>query len=116
IGRGDFSQVLWTAEGETNGTFEQEMELTGAKCWDTEHPHLYNCRVTFGGDVQEERFGIRIVKCDAANGFTINGERVILRGACIHHDNGVLGACAYDFAEYRKIRLLKGNGYNAVRS
>ena len=41
---------------------------------------------------------------------------MILRGACIHHDNGLLGACAYDFAEYRKVRLLKENGYNAIRS
>lgn len=110
------SQVLWTAEGTTDGNFVWEMELPGAQCWDAEHPHLYTCRVTFGEDVQEERFGIRIVKCDAENGFAINGKRVILRGACIHHDNGVLGACAYDFAEYRKIRILKENGYNAVRS
>lgn len=43
-------------------------------------------------------------------------KRIILRGACIHHDNGLLGACAYDYAEYRKIRILKENGYNAIRS
>ncbi len=47
--------------------------------------------------------------------FCINGKRVILRGACIHHDNGLLGACAYDFAERRKIRILQENGYNAIR-
>ena len=47
---------------------------------------------------------------------TINGERVILRGACFHHDNGVLGACTYPEAEERKMRILKENGYNAVRS
>ena len=46
----------------------------------------------------------------------MNGERVILRGACIHHDNGVLGACCYPEAEERKIRILKENGYNAIRS
>lgn len=109
-------KVLWSAKGETDGNFEQEMVLDGAKCWDGEHPNLYTCRVTYGEDVQEETFGIRMVGFDADNGFMINGKRVILRGACIHHDNGVLGACAYDFAEYRKIRLLKENGYNAVRS
>lgn len=43
-------------------------------------------------------------------------EKNHLRGACIHHDNGLLGACAYDYAEYRKIRILKENGYNAIRS
>ena len=65
---------------------------------------------------REERFGIREIRCDAQNGFCINGKRIILRGACIHHDNGLLGACAYDYAEYRKIRILKENGYNAIRS
>ncbi len=112
----DPRQVLWSAQGTTDGNFACDMELTGAKCWNTQHPYLYVCRVTFEEDVCEERFGIRIVTCDTQNGFTLNGERVILRGACIHHDNGILGACAYDFAEYRKIRLLKEAGYNAVRS
>src|SRR5699024_5620004 len=74
------------------------------------------CRVTFGEDVREVKFGIRTVECSPDKGFCINGERVILRGACIHHDNGLLGACAYDFAERRKIRILHENGYNAVRS
>ncbi|MFR2604107.1 MAG: glycoside hydrolase family 2 TIM barrel-domain containing protein [Waltera sp.] len=81
-----------------------------------EQPQLYLCRVTFGEDQREERFGIREIRCDAQNGFCINGKRIILRGACIHHDNGLLGACAYDYAEYRKIRILKENGYNAIRS
>ena len=41
---------------------------------------------------------------------------MILRGACIHHDNGILGACAFPEAEQRKVRILKENGYNALRS
>lgn len=110
------AQILRETQGTTDGNFVCDLELPGAKCWSTEQPELYTCRVTFGEDVCEERFGIRIVKCDVQNGFTLNGKRVILRGACIHHDNGILGACAYDFAEYRKIRLLKEGGYNAVRS
>ena len=67
-------------------------------------------------DQEEVIFGIRTLKWDEENGITINGERVILRGACIHHDNGVLGACCYPDAEARKIRILKENGYNAIRS
>lgn len=59
---------------------------------------------------------MRTVECDARRGFRINGERVILRGCCIHHDNGLLGACAYPAAEERKVALLKGGGYNAIRS
>ena len=60
-------------------------------------------------------FGIRSIKFDAETGFSLNGKTLKLRGACIHHDNGALGAAAYDRADERKIELLKNNGYNAVR-
>ena len=86
------------------------------KLWSPERPHLYTARVTFGGDAAEETFGIRTLAWSARKGLTINGERVILRGACVHHDNGPLGACAFPEAEERKVRLLKENGYNALRS
>lgn len=108
--------VIAAAEGESDGHFRQELTLDGAKLWDEKHPNLYVCRVTYGEDVQKETFGIRMVTLDTEKGFLLNGKRVILRGACVHHDNGLLGACAYDFAEYRKVRLLKENGYNAIRS
>ncbi|MCC8181956.1 MAG: DUF4982 domain-containing protein [Clostridiales bacterium] len=90
--------------------------LRGGQLWSPEHPKLYTCRATFGEDVQETAFGIRTVECDSRRGFCINGEQVILRGACIHHDNGLLGAAAHPQAEERKIRLLLENGYNAIRS
>ncbi|MBP5216921.1 MAG: glycoside hydrolase family 2, partial [Bacilli bacterium] len=68
------------------------------------------------GDEEEAiRFGIRQIEC-GEQGLLINGERVILRGACIHHDNGLLGAAAYQDAERRKIALLQKAGYNAIRS
>lgn len=95
---------------------ETEFDLPKAKLWNAESPYLYECRITYGQDVQSENFGIRVIECNPTVGFQINGERVILRGACIHHDNGLLGACAYDFAEFRKIKLIKQGGYNAVRS
>lgn len=99
-----------------NGQELWEVSIPDAGLWSPESPKLYTCRVTFGEDVREVKFGIRTVECSPDKGFCINGERVILRGACIHHDNGLLGACAYDFAERRKIRILKENGYNAIRS
>ena len=52
---------------------------------------------------------------DAQTGFTLNGKSIKLKGGCIHHDNGPLGAAAIDRAEERKIELLKQQGYNAVR-
>lgn len=99
-----------------SGKASWETTLSDADLWSPKTPKLYTCRVTFGEDVREVKFGIRTVECTPEKGFCINGERVILRGACIHHDNGLLGACAYDFAERRKIRILHENGYNAVRS
>lgn len=92
------------------------LEIPDAKLWSCKRPNLYICRASFGEDCVEETFGIRTLKWDSRDGMTINGRRVILRGACIHHDNGILGACTYPEAEERKIRILRENGYNAVRS
>ena len=77
------------------------------KTLDTEHPNLYTCKAVFGEDEVTETFGIRELIWNPQVGMTINGERVILRGACFHHDNGVLGACTYPEAEERKMRILK---------
>ena len=92
------------------------IKFSEAKLWSSESPFLYNCRVTFGNDIVCENFGIRGLDWNPQEGLTINGQRVILRGACIHHDHGILGACTYPEAEERRIRILKENGYNAVRS
>lgn len=102
--------------GGCGAEYSFDITLPDGVCWDMDHPFLYTCRVTFKEDVVEETFGIRQITCNSRDGFLINGKRVILRGACIHHDNGILGACAWNFAERRKIRLLKEAGYNAVRS
>ena len=84
--------------------------------WEPENPHLYTCRVTFGGDVVRETFGFRTLKWSAGEGLLLNGRPLRLRGACVHHDNGPLGACAFPEAEARKVRLLKALGFNAIRS
>ena len=122
------SDVIIAAEIHTDGKLTKQFEIPDAKLWSVNTPNLYRLRVTFAAeqengqnkcmetDQEEVIFGIRTLKWDKEKGITINGERVILRGACIHHDNGVLGACCYPDAEARKIRILKENGYNAIRS
>lgn len=112
----DEQRVIHIKEGNSKGKYAGEISLYEAHLWNVDTPNLYTCRVTFGEDVQEVKFGIRVVECTPEKGFCINGRRVILRGACLHHDNGILGACAYDFAEQRKIRIIKESGYNAIRS
>ncbi len=97
-------------------TFAFVFELEHADLWTPEHPNLYNCHVKFGNDERDEVFGIRTIKCNTYDGFCINDERVIIKGCCIHHDNGILGARCYEEAEYRKIKILKDAGYNAIRS
>ena len=97
-----------------------ELEVPDAQLWSAEAPHLYTCRVTLDvdgaeADCAEEAFGIRTLAWSSETGFSVNGEPVLLRGACIHHDNGILGAVSCTEAEERRVRIMKGQGFNALR-
>ena len=67
-------------------------------------------------DEESTTFGIRSLTVDPIRGLRINGEPVLLRGACVHHDNGLLGAATIGRAEERRVELLKEAGFNAIRS
>lgn len=112
----DGNKVLWKGSA---GTVNGETVITGAvpeaKLWSADEPSLYTLRVKFGDDSREIRFGFRQLEWSAEKGFEVNGRREVLRGACIHHDNGPIGAIAHPFAEERKVRLMKAAGYNALR-
>ena len=86
-----------------------------AKLWDAEHPNLYTCVIKTENDEESVPFGIRTLTWSAKTGLCVNGKTVKLRGGCIHHDNGILGACGFADAEERRIRIMKKAGYNAVR-
>lgn len=107
--------IVELSMGEVNQGITQ-MVVPNAKLWSASNPNLYQLRVTVGKDVVTESFGIRLIEWDLEKGLLINGEREILRGACIHHDNGMLGACAFPEAEERKVRIMKEAGYNAIRA
>ncbi len=99
---------------------ELAFSIPDAKLWDTENPNLYTMRVTLLEDdrvldTDERRFGIRTVTADAKNGLLLNGKPIKLRGGCIHHDHGVLGAADYPAACRRKLTRLKEVGFNALR-
>ena len=87
------------------------LEIPDAKLWSAETPFLYKILVKTDTDERVLSFGIRKLEWDAKQGLRVNGERILLRGGCIHHDHGVLGACEYYDAEYRRIRILKENGF-----
>lgn len=92
-----------------------------AHLWSAEEPNLYTCKVTLrdqdGADLDEVSvpFGIRMLSW-GEDGLLVNGEAVKLRGGCVHHDNGILGALDLPAASRRKVAILKEWGFNAIRS
>ncbi|MES2240290.1 MAG: sugar-binding domain-containing protein [Bacteroidota bacterium] len=99
----------------------QNITVENPALWSPETPNLYTAefKIKQGGvalDAITKTFGIRTIEFSVENGFVLNGKKVLLNGGCVHHDNGALGAAAYDRAEERKVELLKKAGFNAVRT
>jgi beta-galactosidase len=99
----------------------QRLYVPSPRLWSADTPDLYTAtaRVRSGDDTLDEiveTFGIRTLQLDPRNGLRINGESVKLRGTCLHHDNGILGAASFAAADERRVRLLKAAGFNAIRS
>lgn len=116
---GNTRRILTISAGASK-TEEQNIPLTSPALWSVETPALYKAvtEIREGNKVLDRvvtSFGVRSISFTAQQGFLLNGKRVLLKGGCIHHDNGLLGAAAIDRAEVRKIELLKKNGFNAVR-
>lgn len=104
-----------------SGIVRQRLFVPRPARWSLDDPALHTARTTLEDayEILEEdttTFGIRRLQLDPASGLRINGEPVKLRGACIHHDNGPLGAATIARAEERRVQLLKEAGFNAVRS
>lgn len=96
-----------------------ELEIPEAELWSDETPKLYRCHVLLKKDQAvtdeaDQTFGIRLLSYDTT-GFYVNGKRTLLRGGCLHHDNGILGACSLPEAEERRLRIMKEAGFNAIR-
>jgi beta-galactosidase len=128
---GDGLQVAWQVKNEAGrvvakggrpaaAQLQHELRIARPQWWSPERPALYTLetelrRGSMVLDRVQTRFGTRIVSFDASQGMQLNGKPVKMRGGCIHHDHGLLGAAAFDAAEDRKVRLLKARGFNAVR-
>ncbi len=100
--------------------YEFTFYVRGLHVWDTENPYLYTMHLEIREnsiviDDDETKFGIRTVSVDAKNGLRLNGKSIKLRGGCIHHDHGVLGAADFPAACRRKLNRLKDAGFNALR-
>ena len=99
----------------------QEIAVSKPALWSPEAPALYRAvtRLRKDGKVIDEvttTFGIRTLAWSAEKGLLLNGKAIKLAGGCVHHDNGPLGAAAFDRAEERRVELLKAAGFNAVRT
>ena len=86
------------------------------RLWSPDDPYLYETELTAGEDRLTVTYVIRTIDYDAERGLLLNGQPLTLNGACVHHDNGLLGAAAFDAAEWRKVRLMKEGGFNALRT
>ncbi|NLW20972.1 MAG: DUF4982 domain-containing protein [Clostridiales bacterium] len=94
-----------------------ELLLQKPRLWDVDDPYLYTLELSLpSGDVHTQPLGVRQIELDAKEGFRLNGKAMKLKGGCLHHDNGPLGAASFPAAEERRVRLLKEVGYNALRS
>lgn len=94
------------------GRLDETRMLRDVQLWAPQHPKLYELQV---GELTI-RHGIRTFSYDAQQGFVLNGQPMLINGACVHHDDGVLGAMAFDAAEVRKVRLMKEAGFNLIRT
>ena len=123
----DGLRTIATLEGPGGaGPLSHDFDLPECLPWSAEDPNLYRCRASLVRrhgltrtevlDTEVATFGVRVVKWAAGDGLRINGRRLLLRGGCVHHDSGILGAATYDEAEWRRVRRLKEAGYNAIRS
>ena len=106
----DGDTVVASAKGN-----DVELTVENARLWDEHHPSLYTLKATLGADEAEVRFGIRQIE-KKSDGLYINGQKTFLKGGCIHHDNGLLGSATYYKSEYRRVKILKDAGFNAIRS
>ncbi len=117
----DFDLGRLDLNGSSTEQVSQKITVAAPQTWSLESPKLYRAEIFLREhghrlDGYHQTFGIRTVTVSAEQGFLLNGQSLKLKGACVHHDNGLLGAAAFASAEYRRVALLKRNGFNAVRT
>ena len=104
-----------------NNVFEQEFLVKNPQLWTVETPNLYtSVSRIYEGDVLKDEyktvFGIRTLSYEGDKGFFLNGEKIVFKGVCNHHDLGPLGGIANEAGIRRQIRILKDMGCNAIRT
>ena len=98
-----------------------QFKVDKPKLWDIDTPNCYVAvsRVFMDGkemDSYETPFGIRTIEFTHDQGFMLNGQKVAIKGVCMHHDLGALGAAFNEVAAERQLRIMKEMGANAIRT
>ncbi len=118
VGRKSIEGIVY---GDHTTGLETTIGLNNPRRWDIDNPVLYTVKsiVYRGNTVPDTRittFGIRTMRFTADNGFWLNDRRVQLKGVCLHHDHGPLGAAFYPRAMERQLEIMKSMGCNAIRT
>ena len=119
------SQIFKTASTHALKAGENQIQagfsLANPDLWSPDHPYLYTLVVTIASrgrvlDEYQSTFGVRSIHFSTENGFLLNGVKTILKGVCNHHDAGPVGAAVPNDVLYRRLRILKNMGCNAIRT
>lgn len=119
-GNNVIGEVVSTDSISNGAVFNQNFNLSGIELWSPENPKMYIAKTTVVNPdgreaVYETPFGIRSAEF-TPEGFYLNGEKSFLKGVCLHHDAGALGAVWNTTAWERRLKLLKDMGCNAIRT
>ena len=114
-------QMMLTIPAHETKTATTTYTIGNPQCWSPDSPYLYTTEVVLKSegntlDRKSVKHGLRTFSFDAERGFVLNGKPLLLNGSCVHHDDGILGAMAFDDAEIRKVRLMKQAGFNLIRT
>ena len=115
------SQLMVAVKAGESKTVSTTLYVNNPRLWSPESPTLYEAKVELKEngttiDNATAKYGIRSFSFDAEKGFVLNGKPLLINGACVHHDDGVLGAMAFDDAEIRKVRQMNEAGFNLIRT
>ena len=115
------AQLMVALKAGESKTVTTTLFVNNPRLWSPDSPTLYEAKVELKEegiviDRQVGKYGIRSFSFDAENGFVLNGQKMLINGACVHHDDGVQGAMAFDDAEIRKVHQMKKAGFNLIRT
>jgi len=118
----DSKKIDFKLSPQSEAELEHCFSVSSPELWSDDNPELYRAHAVVSGgtaevtDKKEVNFGIRAIELIARKGFHINGKNKKLKGVCLHHDCGVLGAAFYKDAWRRRLNILKSMGCNAIRT